>query len=369
MAFAHLAAEMENAVRNGVFPGAVLLVREADDLRYHRAFGHRCLEPKPEPMTEDTVFDVSSLTKACVTAVAVMQLVADERLRLDDPVVRYIAGFAGPMKDRVTLRHLLSHASGLPAWIPFFEQFRGSDPPARIASREARAYVHAAAVATPLDRAPGEAAVYSDLGFILLGHIVERVSGMRLDHFAAERIFAPLDLGSSRFVDISATDGPEAWAGPVAPTERCPWRGHILRGEVHDDNAFVMGGIAGHAGLFTSARDLDILVTHLRDMHCGRIADGIVQTDVLREFWSPAHTAPGSTWCLGWDTPSPVNSAAGHGFGPHTVGHLGFTGVSVWLDLDRALHVILLSNRVHPSRQNEAIRAFRPQIHDAVTGS
>jgi CubicO group peptidase (beta-lactamase class C family) len=150
----------------------------------------------------------------------------------------------------------------------------------------------------------------------------------------------------------------------IAPTEHCPWRKRVLCGEVHDDNAYAMGGVAGHAGLFASATDVHALATRLRACHRGE--DDFVPPELMRLFWTRAGLVPGSTWALGWDTPSPGGSSAGSGFGPEAVGHLGFTGTSLWIDLARDLHVIFLTNRVHPHRENDRIREFRPRVHDAV---
>jgi CubicO group peptidase (beta-lactamase class C family) len=150
----------------------------------------------------------------------------------------------------------------------------------------------------------------------------------------------------------------------IAPTERCPWRKRVLWGEVHDDNAYAMGGVAGHAGLFSSAHDLDVMVGRLVACYHGR--DDFLPERILREFWRVDTSVPGSTWALGWDSPSPQASQAGRLFSPHTIGHLGFTGTSVWIDLERDRHVLLLSNRVHPRRDNDAIRELRPRVHDLV---
>lgn len=369
MDVARIEAAMERAVGDGVFPGAVLLVRQGAAAPFLRAFGARRVDRPGESMTPETIFDVSSLTKAFATSVALMQLVAADVVRLDDPVERHCPEFRGPGKDGVTVRHLLSHASGLPAWRPFFERVRASSRASFLGSPEAREFVHREAARTPLERPPGTAAVYSDVGFLLLGAIVESASGRRLDRYCDERIFTPLGLERCGFVAIPAGDASAKLRGPFAATEDCPWRGAVLCGVVHDDNAYVMGGVAGHAGLFATASDLDALLCHLREAYCGRSAGGIVRQDVVRSFWTRAATAPASTWCLGWDTPSAQGSSAGSRFPPHSVGHLGFTGVSAWLDLDRERHILLLTNRVHPTRTNEAIRTFRPQIHDLIVAA
>lgn len=372
MSFAKVEQEIGEAVAAGVFPGAVLLVRDADRCFYRRAFGMRQLDPEAHAMTEDTIFDVSSLTKPFATTIAVMRLIAEGKIRLDDKATRFFPNFAVYGKSPITLRQLLSHASGMRAWRPFFDEIRTAEKRGShvnfLGSRAAKEWVYQEIQRERLDNPPGQRAVYSDLGFMLLGELVEELTGWALDRLCAARIFKPLGLKRTTFVDLDnrvARPFDPALV-PVAATERCPWRGNVLCGVVHDDNAYAMGGIAGHAGLFSTADDLDALLVHLRDCYFGRAENPIVPSRVLREFWSLAGTAADSTWCLGWDTPSPVGSSAGKHFSRHTVGHLGFTGVSAWLDLERERHVILLTNRVHPRRSNEKIKAFRPRLHDLV---
>jgi CubicO group peptidase (beta-lactamase class C family) len=364
---------MDAAVQRGVFPGAVLLVKEGTRVFYLRAFGQRALEPKPALMREDTIFDVSSLTKALATTVAIMILVREGKIRLEDRVTRFFHNFGVYGKTHVTFRHLLNHSSGLAAWRPFYKtilqierkggkiNFLGSDG--------AKKFVYQEISRERPEAAAGERTIYSDLGFMLLGAVIEEISGVSLDRFCQERIFRPLGMKSSGFIDLSLvrTRRLQPITEMIAPTERCPWRKRVLCGEVHDDNAYAMGGVAGHAGLFTSARDVNTLLCRLEACHAG--SDDFVPQAVVRQFWTRDETVPNSTWALGWDTPSPANSSAGTLFSPHTVGHLGFTGTSIWIDLERERHVILLSNRVHPSRDNEAIRDFRPLIHDTVNES
>ena len=225
------------------------------------------------------------------------------------------------------------------------------------------ARVHAERLLAP----PGEKHLYSDLGFILLGEVVERLSGMPLDRFCEDEIFAPMGLDSTFFVDLSRS-APEPRPGAaraIAATEDCPWRGRILCGEVHDDNAHAMGGVAGHAGLFSSAPDIHRFIRFL-----GRCLDGaepdFLPAAVVREFLEAERPLPGQTHVLGWDTPSPAGSSSGRHFSARTVGHLGFTGTSIWWDLEKDVHVVFLTNRVHPSRDNPGIREFRPLVHDAV---
>ena len=351
-------------VAEGAFPGAVVLVGRREQVLCHRAYGHRSLVPERLPMTPDTVFDLSSLTKPLATATAVMLLVRDGRIRLDDPVAAAVPEFGRGPKAAVTFRHLLNHSSGLPAWKPYYAE-DGVARGAAGGSPRRRCYrrVHD----EELVAQPGRRALYSDLGFILLGEAVERLTGEALDRFCHRAVFAPMDLSGTFFVDLERPSGePRTSSGhAIAATEECGWRGKVLCGEVHDDNAYAMGGVAGHAGLFSSAPDVHRFLAFLG--RCRRGAEpGFLPPAVVREFLEADRVPPGQTHVLGWDTPSPGDSAAGRGFSSRTVGHLGFTGVSVWWDLDRDVHVVFLTNRVHPSRCNEAIREFRPLVHDAV---
>jgi CubicO group peptidase (beta-lactamase class C family) len=370
MSFEEVEREMEVAVGRRVFPGAVLLVREGTRVFYLRAFGNRSLEPTVTPMSEDTIFDLSSLTKPFATSIAMMLLVREGKVRLDDRVTRFFHNFGVLGKTHITFRHLLSHCSGLAGWRPFFKEIlqieRRGGRIKFLGSHGAKAHVYQAIHQERLEAPPGTRMLYSDLGFILLGAVIEEVSGMTLDRFCHDRIFRPLGLRATAFIDLSLLRARrlEPVTEMIAPTERCPWRKKILCGEVHDDNAYAMGGVAGHAGLFSSAKDLDAILCRLKE--CYRNTNPFIPQRIVQEFWTRDQAIPDSTWCLGWDSPSPANSSAGSYFSQHSVGHLGFTGTSVWLDLEHDRHVILLSNRVHPSRDNDQIRAFRPHIHDLI---
>jgi len=201
---------------------------------------------------------------------------------------------------------------------------------------------------------------------MLLGEAIELLTRMPLDRFCHDRIFRPLGLRSTAFVDLTAlrTRRLAPVTEMIAPTERCPWRKRVLCGEVHDDNAYAMGGVAGHAGLFASAADVDALATRLGA--CWRGEDDFLPGEIVGEFWRRDATVEGSTRALGWDTPSPSDSSAGSRMSRSAVGHLGFTGTSLWIDVERNANVILLTNRVHPRRDNERIREVRPRVHDAI---
>jgi len=360
---------IEREIAAGAFPGAVILVSRAGEVIYHAAFGERSVEPEHTPMHPSTVFDLSSLTKPLATTTAFMLLVKDGKVRLDDRVTRFIPDFGVYGKTGVTFRHLLAHCSGLPAWRPFFREVLRAERRGRpnfVATRGAQAFAYEMIHRERPEHPTATRTVYSDLGFMLLGEFIELASQVTLDAFCHERIFRPLGLRSMSFIDLTLLRMRRLTpvVDVIAPTERCTWRNKILCGEVDDDNAYAMGGVAGHAGLFANAADVDALVRRLRACHRGE--DDFVPAEIVREFWRRDGAVENSTWALGWDTPSPEGSSAGHHVGPNAVGHLGFTGTSMWLDLERDLHVVLLTNRVHPSRANERIREVRPQVHDAV---
>jgi CubicO group peptidase (beta-lactamase class C family) len=368
--FGRLASELERAVADGAFPGAVVLVSQAGRVRYHAAFGARSLDPEQTPMRPDTIFDLSSLTKPLATTTAFLLLVKDRKVLIDDRVTRFFRNFGVHGKTHVSFRHLLAHCSGLPGWRPYFRDIERIEQRGRLnflGSRGAKEFVYEQIHRERPEYETGAKSVYSDLGFMLLGQLVEVVSRQPLDRFCHERIFRPLGLRSIAFVDLSTirTKRLMPVGEMIAPTERCPWRGRVLCGEVHDDNAYAMGGVAGHAGLFGSAGDVDVMATRLRAAWRGA-RDDLVPRELLREFWTRDPLVPGSTWALGWDTPSPHGSMAGERASQNTVGHLGFTGTSLWIDLERDAHVVLLTNRVHPRRDNDRIRDVRPRVHDAV---
>jgi CubicO group peptidase (beta-lactamase class C family) len=298
----------------------------------------------PAP-SDSTIWDLASLTKVIGLTTAVARLVDAGMVRLDAPVQRYLPAFAGPGKERVTVRHLLTHSSGLPSWRPLHKE--AETPEAR------RALV----LATPLDTTPGTRYAYSDLGAITLGLMVERLTKRPLDAYLEARVFAPLRMADTRYRPDSA-DLPR-----TAPTEIDPWRQRHLRGEVHDENAWALGGVSGHAGLFSTAHDL---ARFARMYLNGGSLDGrrVLSRAVIRRFTTRQDSAL-SHRALGWETPNGQNSA-GSLLGRRAFGHTGFTGTSIWMDPERDLFVILLSNRVNPSRQNTRIGRVRVALADAV---
>jgi CubicO group peptidase (beta-lactamase class C family) len=350
----------QQAVADQVAPGFVLLVASGGRVQFQEAYGRRQVVPRQLPTFPDTVYDVASLTKAVVTSVLAMKEVARGALALDAPVARLLPEFEGEGRGAITVRHLLSHSSGLPAYRPYWRQ-------ASEAASE-RWAISLAAAREPLEYAPGAQSIYSDLGFILVGWLLERSSELRLDALAARDLTGPLGLRSATFVNLAEADARVRLLAEhsVAATQQCPERGHVVLGEVDDLNAYAMGGVSGHAGLFSNAADVSTIAAALVAAWKGASGPTLVERDVIREFWSPARV-PGSTWRLGWDGPAPQGSQAGARLSRGAVGHLGFTGCSLWIDPERETWIVLLSNRVHPLVPDpDRLRVFRPALHDAA---
>ena len=369
MSFQLVEEAFQEAVAQGSFPGAVVLVTQGEEVVFERAFGFRTLVPEKTPMELETIFDLASLTKPLATATATMLLMAEKKINLEDRVARFFSNFGVFGKTHVTFRHLLAHCSGLPAWKPYYEEIVKDEKAGKInfvASRAAKAYVFERIHREKALSAPGSQSLYSDLGFMLLGEVVEEISGWTLDRFCQDRIFRPLELRSISFIDMTQLRARRLQPAKemIAPTENCPWRKRIVWGEVHDENACAMGGVAGHAGLFASARDIHRFVIRLRRCLLGR--DSFLPTSLVKEFLTRDTTVSESSYALGWDTPSSDQSSSGSYFSPNTVGHLGFTGTSLWWDLEKDCSVILLTNRIHPSRTNDKIKSFRPHVHDLI---
>jgi CubicO group peptidase (beta-lactamase class C family) len=344
--FAEVDRLLESFRERGAFPGGVLAVGTNEAVIHLHPFGRLTYAPDSPPVTAGTLYDLASLTKVVATTTLAMILFDEGKLDLDRPVQAYLPEFAGPGKAAVTVRHLLSHSSGLPPEAPLYREFTG----------------HAAILGRievmDLEYPPGTESRYSDLGMVLLGEILERVGGRPFETLVAERVLAPLGMRETLFRP------PPALRPRIAPTELDPWRGRLLQGEVHDENAFALGGAAPHAGLFGTAADLACLA---RLLLAGGTLDGrrIVRPETVALFTRRAGI-PGSDRALGWDTKSATGSSAGNLFSPRSFGHTGFTGTSLWIDPDRRIFLILLTNRVYPTRDNQLIREARPAVADAV---
>ncbi len=353
------------ALSQGVFPGGVfgiscgpLSARQTWIKAYGKLWAAGLGPPASLPMTEDVIFDLASLSKPLATVIGILCLKRQGLLRLDDCLPELLDQAVPLDKSTITLSQLLQHSSGLPAHRPYFERLQALSVKAR---REA---VLSMVLDEPLVSRPGENVVYSDLGYLLLGRIIEEKSRQTLDRFVAQWLYAPLGLAGK--ISYNPHNSALFWArGKVAPTEDCPWRLRVLHGEVHDDNAHALGGVAGHAGLFGSTSAVLSLARFLLDMVKGRTAHPWFEASDLRSAVCCCGS-PGSTWGLGFDTPAEKGSSAGDLLSRLSFGHLGYTGTSFWCDPERDLAVVLLTNRVHPSRENTLIRQFRPRFHDAV---
>ncbi|HEX4038361.1 MAG TPA: serine hydrolase domain-containing protein [Acidobacteriaceae bacterium] len=340
---------LHKAIGQHAFPGAAWGVRHQGKVVALEALGRFTYEPDAAPVLPGTVFDLASVSKVVATSAAAM-LLADRGLflldaRLGDILPGFVIGMEpGSGKERVTLRMLLAHTSGVVGYAPLFRTCTSPDALLRTILQ------------MPLESRPGEKTEYSDFGYILLGKVIEVLTGQPLDVFCSREIFAPLGLPATCFLP------PETWKTAIPPTEDDQtFRHRVIHGEVQDEHAFVLGGVAGHAGLFANVEDL------LRFAQCildeGRTAGGqtLFEPRTIEQF----ATRQGSGRALGWDVPT-ENSSSGRYFGPRSIGHLGYAGTSLWIDRDRQLAIALLTNRTWPDRQNEAIRQIRPPFHDAI---
>jgi len=335
---------VQDAIREGQIPGAVLLVGHDGEVIYRKAFGNRSLEPHREPMTVDTIFDIASLTKVVATTTAVMQLVQRGQVRINDPVAKYIPEFAQNGKEDVTVRELLTHYSGMPKDLDLTTPWQGRDKAFQMAYEEKPAFP------------PGSRLLYSDVNFITLGALVERVSGTSLDAYCAQKIFVPLRMMHTRFLP------PAAWRPKIAPTE-FDQEGKMLRGGVHDPTARRMGGVAGHSGVFSTADDLSKFAQVLLN---GSTALPALLVEKMTTPQQPptAQELRG----FGWDIDSPYSSNRGELLPVGSFGHTGFTGTSLWIDPTTRTYIILLTNAVHPRGKGSAI-ALRSKVATAVAAA
>jgi uncharacterized protein YbbC (DUF1343 family)/CubicO group peptidase (beta-lactamase class C family) len=338
-------AIIEDAVHDKLIPGAVVLIGHDGQVVYRKAFGNRALEPRREPMTVDTIFDLASLTKVIATTTSMMQLVERGKVRLNDPVMKYLPQFGQNGKEDITVRQLLTHYSGLAPDLDLKMPWEGKQTAYSMAFTEKPE--------TP----PGAGFVYSDINFIVLGALVEQVSGESLDRYAETHVFAPLKMTHTRYLP------PKAWRPKIAPTQYDD-HNHLLWGEVHDPTAFRMGGVAGHAGLFSTADDLGKFASAL--LSGGR---GVLSALTVEKMTTPEQP-PTATAVrgFGWDIDSPFSSNRGDLLPVGSYGHTGFTGTSIWIDPTTRTYIILLTNAVHPRGQGNAV-GLRTKLATAVAAA
>lgn len=339
-------ARLREAIAARVTPAAVVEVGHRRGRVWSEAFGTLTYAPDAPICHPDVLFDLASLTKVIATTTLVMDAVATGRLPLDELVARRLPGWRGEDRAEVTIEDLLAHCSGLTAYLPFFRDHSG------------RAEFEEAICRLPLEYAPRTQALYSDLGFILLGFLLEDVGARSLDEQFARRA-AQLDLAPLLF------NPPRTWRDHTAPTEIESWRGRLLVAEVHDENAWALGGVAGHAGLFGTASSVGRFARLVLD--AWTTGNALAPRVLLRRF-AARSSVPGSSRALGWDTALPTSSC-GSRMSAQAIGHTGFTGVSLWLDPALDLYVVLLTNRVHPTRDDGRMQVVRRDVHDAIVGS
>jgi CubicO group peptidase (beta-lactamase class C family) len=334
---------LQRAVAAAAFPAAVAEVGTSSHPLWRDAFGRLTFSPDAQPTTGETIFDLASLTKVLATTPLLMRQVERGAVGLDDPVSRYIPRWQSPDRQPVTIRDLLAHCSGLPAHRPFFQELRGRDA------------FEAAIAGSPLEYEPRSKSVYSDLGFMLLGFILEDIAPLPLqfDTLRAQ-------MGGNEDLQFHP---PDIWKARTAPTQDNAFRGRLLVGEVDDDNTWALGGAAGPAGLFGTAAAVGACARHVLQVLEGRV--GAFRKDTLETFVTRRTDIPGSSRALGWDTMLPTSSC-GTRMSPRAFGHTGFTGTSLWIDPDRGAYAVLLTNRVHPNASSDAIKEVRRAFHDAV---
>ncbi len=344
---------MRRAVETGVFPGAVLLVSRFDEIVFHEAFGVTD-HVSSRPVKKDTVYDLASLTKPLATAPALMDLVDKGRISTQDRLGDIISEFAGSDKADIRICHLLRHTAGLPDYRHYYREL------VKFPREQRKSRLRKMLADEPLLYSPGSVTLYSDPGYMIMDWVVEKVSGTELDRYVSKCVYEPLEIRDLFFTP----DAGGKKAGRVfAPTEAIDG-GELLCACVHDENARAAGGVCGHAGLFGTAEGVFHLLKDLLLTVSGRSDSAVFSRSVAEKF---LEVAEGKDRAMGFDTASSVDSSSGRYFTPgRTVGHLGFTGTSFWMDPGSGVAVILLSNRICPDRQNLKIRFFRPELHDAV---
>ncbi|MGB6648247.1 MAG: serine hydrolase, partial [Bacteroidota bacterium] len=333
------------AIRDSAFPGAQIAIGKGGSLLYRKSFGTYSYDLSSREIGGNTLFDLASLTKVIATTSAAMKLYDEGRLDLDEPVGTYLPQFREGRKASITPRHLLTHRSGFPSFRRFYLFCEDSS--------EAIDSIFA----TPLVADPGDSTIYSDLGMITMGKVVEAITEMSLADYVTREFYEPLGMRNTMFKPS------QDLLSRIAPTEvDTVWRKRLVKGTVHDENASLIGGVSGHAGLFSTALDLSVYMQMLlnQGVYAGR---RYLRAETVEEF--TGRRISGQRY-LGWDFRSPRGSPSGTMFSPASFGHTGFTGTSIWVDPERDLFVVFLTNRVHPTRANRKIYAVRPALHDAV---
>ncbi len=357
-----LDALIGHAITRKIFPGAVLTIAAPEGVVVERAWGRLTYCPWAPQTSPDTLFDLASLTKPLATSCAVLALIARGKLFLDT----YLSDIFGKVpseKAGITVFHLLCHLSGLSPCKPFYPSPHDTLDTVQTRSCSLGDRVIERILSDPLEAPTGSRGIYSDLGFILLGKIIEIRSGMSLDQAVFHLVYAPLGIEGLSWKPMEAF---RTRPSSIAPTQYCSLRNRVIWGEVNDLNAWTMGGIAGHAGLFGTGKAVARLLLKLLALYKDREENPNFPKELIRTFWTPANPLAGS-WALGFDTPTPGASSSGRLFSSKTVGHLGFTGTSFWMDIERGIAIIFLSNRTFPhqtTESQEGMKRLRPRLYD-----
>lgn len=341
---------LQNEIEKGVFPGAVLSIVTGEQILYQQAAGKAQLEPEERSIALETVFDLASLTKVLATTSAIMKLIESGKINLHDSIEKYFPEI-GQDKENINIYNLLTHTSGYQATVNLWEK--------KLNYKEKIEYI----LDIPLEYGIGETINYSDPNFILLGEVVQRVTGKTLQEYTRENIFLPLKMGNTGFNPLDNLE--KVNKKDFAATEYCDRRERMVVGEVHDKNAYYLGGISGHAGLFSDINDLSKFVMMLLNngiFNGTRIFSSLTVKTMIKNWTSELD----KNRALGWELANNLGASGGIFLSKRAFGHTGFTGTSIWIDPEYNLGIILLSNRVHPSRKNRKIISFRPRFHNFV---
>ena len=359
----HIKKLLEKGVSEGVFPAAAAGVScgiGKEKKKVIALCGHAALYPEKRKLKKNDFFDLASLTKPLATTLAILCLIKDKKIDLDERLPSLLEKKIEGDKSTISIKNLLSHSSGFPAHREYFKILKDMEPTGK------KEFVENLILQEPLEHEPGTRELYSDLGFILLGRIIEKKGGCGLASYVEDKVLRPLGLDRKIFYSPQGERKYRHRPIDFAATENCPWRKKILCGEVHDDNCYTMGGVAGHSGLFGNIEAVTAYAGMILAMWKGVVEHPNIKQEDLVRFLARQEKIPGGNWALGFDTPAIKESSSGSHLSQKSVGHLGFTGTSFWIDPEKDVVIVLLSNRVHPSRENSKIKGYRPYFHDRV---
>jgi CubicO group peptidase (beta-lactamase class C family) len=362
LAFTAIRSALDEAVKKNVAPGISLAFGRGNQSEFSYCCGHSTLHPQAEPLHKDALFDLASLTKVLATTLVTMRLYERGILVPDSTLGELLPGFYAADKASLSLSLLLAHCAGLPATIQLYTDYT-ADGARGEEAEERRRQAFARVRDVPLLYKERSQTLYSDLGPILIGELLERLCQQRLDEIFRTEVSEPLGLTDAFFVHLQSPLQQQRPTTDFVATETCAWRQRLVRGQVHDENAYLLSGVAGHAGLFATLGAVEYLAQTLLAATAGQ--SSFLRADTLDLFTRRQNLVADSSRALGWDTPF-IGASCGHGFSPNSFGHTGFTGTSLWIDKAKKCYIVLLANRVHPNRNNRDFLRFRPQLHNQI---